>query len=1091
MDKENIANEKDIIYHLQNLSQGIVNPETIKYINKISENILNIAPFCKLFISLDENSSLLGHITVNIFGILKQNFSLLISNNPQNNNIYDEVKNLVFRCLEEKYLNMKNPEELIRRNMSDIITILILGGINYHWEECIPQLIQASINGNTFNLYYLILRALADIDYLIHYNYSEEEDYENEIYISTGERMKIKDKLINNKDIVIKYIFYIFNMINNFAEEKYINEYICAILDIIKCWTNFGLNFLKNENIAKIAYFVMDNCKIKNPQKFSNLIIESINNSNNSKIYKNFYEKGASPEKLAGKILNSIDSDEKKGLDDLLNFIFPKLLLIKENKCPSNFPDNAYNKELSKAYLNILESIIENYIYFFFNFDDPNSVILNYYQYFIRYKNRKISSLFFEGLGEIRYFINNFYRFYGLNDEQKSNFVNYFMEIIFGVLENCKYDYLNLNDISSLNKDILCKENSLDLEKSSGFFNSREKKNNDGIDDIMEVDEYRNTANDVFYNIYLILLENFGDNGASQLLKKIISPLYLNNNEKDFDLIENILFYAIGSLSEIFEIYNANLSKNIIKNVINDVLDGKISIKNQRILVDFLVLIYFYNNILANEQDIFYKIVKFLIDISKKIDNENIRQSCYIIISAVSHDKNPSIKIDINILNDLFNIYNEKYSKYHEKEISTLKEIINSILYISGISKNNSTANISTEDIPIYKKLIQKLSEPLNKEIKIYLDTYENNNNNSKIKEQLISEIIKSIVLQGEILTKLNDFNNELGYNFLKEHLDSFLILTKKILFRFYDNENLVSKIIEFYEKNSKIIGENCKNYVENVNKVFLDFFLENKGENNFKVIQILKHLYKSILTSSEKEESYLQYNNYVLSQYYIIIENLLKLISKSDMKNKNIKEKIRVLCEFHSEIFQNLIINNSEIFYQLIEKLINFLLEAINILKNLEDIEPTKELTLTYLIASFNAFILNKTLIPNYLIKENRNNSCFLSDIILSMSNIIKFKLFNKYVRIDLSKLYCNALDYNINYFCKIFEQFLLMCNIYNKSYISSIIEYLKIFANNKKNLEKMMQLVMNNIRGTEDFKQFNFLFTMATREKLNLNKE
>ena len=69
MDKENIANEKDIIYHLQNLSQGIVNPETIKYINKISENILNIAPFCKLFISLDENSSLLGHITVNIFGI--------------------------------------------------------------------------------------------------------------------------------------------------------------------------------------------------------------------------------------------------------------------------------------------------------------------------------------------------------------------------------------------------------------------------------------------------------------------------------------------------------------------------------------------------------------------------------------------------------------------------------------------------------------------------------------------------------------------------------------------------------------------------------------------------------------------------------------------------------------------------------------------------------------------------------------------------------------------------------------------------------------------------------------------------------------
>ena len=150
---------------------------------------------------MEETNKLLIHIISCIFDLLKKHFKLLLSMDPKNKGIYDNIKILIMKCDNikilimkclERYLTMNNPDKLMTRYVADCLSVLILGGVFYHWTSCIPDLINESMKSN-LNLCYLVLRALADIDILIHYNRIEEESYTSPLIISNGERMQIKD----------------------------------------------------------------------------------------------------------------------------------------------------------------------------------------------------------------------------------------------------------------------------------------------------------------------------------------------------------------------------------------------------------------------------------------------------------------------------------------------------------------------------------------------------------------------------------------------------------------------------------------------------------------------------------------------------------------------------------------------------------------------------------------------------------------------------------------------------------------------------------------------------------------------------------
>ena len=332
----------------------------------------------------------------------------------------------------------------------------------------------------------------------------------------------------------------------------------------------------------------------------------------------------------------------------MLNFILPKIIELKEKE--KNKLNN-YEKKMLETYAKILAEILEDYIYFFFNFsDEKTGIVLNLFRYFLKHKSRTISSLFFDALEEMETFINYYYKFYGLNDSQKIEFVNYLMDIIFGVMENCSYKKLEQNDMSLLEKEILDFKNDFDNEneKQSIQNNLYQNKDLEGYDEDQDFDLnfFRINAETVFSHIFLIIIKNL-------------------------DIKIDIIFYVLSSLN-IFENYHKHkYSIDKINDMIKSLSFSEIICQNKRLFIDYLILINKFTNIIIYDLETFKKVSYFLLSSHKNSDIEIIKQSCYQVLLKLFREINCYIKLDnifINeVFNEVYNVYQKVYNKYQYK----------------------------------------------------------------------------------------------------------------------------------------------------------------------------------------------------------------------------------------------------------------------------------------------------------------------------------------------------------------------------------------------------------------------------------------
>ena len=1104
-----LGNKQDILKYLNARMTGYEITEANDYFNKIQQNIGNIQILCEIFLEMDENNILINHVITSIFGLLKSNMYHLLSTNEKDIEIYRKVKILILNCIKNKYFKMNNPNKIIRKNISDSLTLIILSGIIYHWTTAIQDLIKECSNQGNLEYIYIVLRALGSIDYLLHYRREiSEENYEDSIKISQKDKIQIKEKLIQEKNIVINFLLNIYNNINNIENENFRRIMISQLFDTTKCWTNFELNIFKNENLSKMIYTIINSNMLENPENFSEMICDIIKKSHNSKITKDITtDRGETPAQLSQRLFKSIDFEEKKGMELLLSFLLPKLeeLKIKNNNL------NEYESKLFKEYSKILASIIENYIYLFFNFSDKRSeMILGWFNYFLKYKKRAISYLFFEGLNVMREFINEYYRFSGLSNSQKIDFVNYLMDIVYGVMENCSYNKLDQKDISLLEQEILCKNFTLNSEPPKsltylGQYQNEYLEENDDLKDI-DINTYRSNAESVFYNIFLILLENFQDPGTCQFLNKILSSLQLNKlNEQSYlynpitEIKIDVVFFVIFSIIDIFEIEEAPNSIKIIHNLIKEILNTKIIFQNQRIFIDFLVLINKFTQKLVLDKDNLNNVMKFLILISKNSNNQNIEKSCYIVLFNICYEINDEMTIDNSFILEFYNIYQNIYNKYQFPNIKPLQDIIDIILILSGVNKNIINNNkIDPKENNKYNpnliNVIQQISYPINNEIKNLLDKVENNNQDKKQKLILKFEIVKGYTLQGKILESLENYSIDLRDKFLKDHLNKTLNLTKKIFELFQNDEEVLNPLLIFYSQNANAIGECCKENFNEFNNIMLNYYLS--SESHFKVLRTLKLLYFSIILSIDKKDnSYLPKNKYILDQYSIIMNTFINNISKLNNINSKITENIKEISDFHYYLFPKFNFNspllnqNNELinYYNLIQMIINFFINCMTLFQNL-DKEPINEIVLVSIIKSFNTFFINFSLSKDFLIKNNNNNSCIFIELIISLWDIIFFKLFNCSARKELINCYFNAIQYDSNYFCAAFEKCISQKNKIPKNYIKPIIEYIQCFQNDSDLINRMLDLIIDNFQGNAqlDAKQMSYYLSLVARKKL-----
>ena len=537
----------------------------------------------------------------------------------------------------------------------------------------------------------------------------------------------------------------------------------------------------------------------------------------------------------------------------------------------------------------------------------------------------------------------------------------------------------------------------------------------------------------------------------------------------------------MNSLSRIIELENPEKSWKTIKKVINDFLEAKIVLENQGIFIDYIVMIYNYCSFIGKENDIFWKVIKFIMNATKSLNNEKIERSCFTILSKLCGEKDENIQINTNIIDELFNLFNEKYLNYSFKKIPEITDLIKTIFSLLGIKESNQNNNISQKKMSFYKGLINKIIEPINIKIKELLCQYELNMNDTGIKDILLSKIIKSFSVQKEIIIKLSNFNSELKDYFINNYLEKYLFLTEKIIHLFYDT--IIEEFVSFYKIIAKHIEQTTQSNIENLNNFLINLSFSPKGNNNYELFDILTMIYSNLFILAEKnknEQLYLQLNNYFVQYFMKIVQNLMGIISKSDLKNKEIKNKLKALFKFIIKVFPKLIINpqnHNEL--KIIEDLINFLISCITILINLEkEVEINSELLISNLCSSFNAIFNNK-----YYINSNSNISNYLFNSVQNLWEVIYFKMFNATSRNNFVYFYATALKYDVNTFCGVFSK--LIENKYEKKYINAIIEYLLFFKDNNSKCKEMITTVIEIIKGSENLKKLEFFQIVLTKEK------
>ena len=129
---------------------------------------MSIKIFGSLFFKIKLNDQILDHIIICIYDLLAKHITTLASVEENQISIYNEIKSLIFQCVNKRYLSLENPTNIMKNFICDCISILIISGISHNWEKCIEELISDAQN-NTPELIYICLKSIADCDLIMNF----------------------------------------------------------------------------------------------------------------------------------------------------------------------------------------------------------------------------------------------------------------------------------------------------------------------------------------------------------------------------------------------------------------------------------------------------------------------------------------------------------------------------------------------------------------------------------------------------------------------------------------------------------------------------------------------------------------------------------------------------------------------------------------------------------------------------------------------------------------------------------------------------------------------------------------------------------
>ena len=893
-------------------SNFIFNPENIsKYWNllntsnspedrKIANEFLfqfkkNCPQSLEISIELFKNESLDDKIisSLLIYQYLKENPKILLNNEK----LFNQIKSYILDTILIPYSNEKNSEENKNINESKIsfiierfcysMSIIVSIGCCSYWPNAIDEMI--SFGKKTIKNTYLVTIIFGNCN-------NELKD----LFLPNKYEFIIKNKFIEKKEEFKNFINTIF-VNKDKIDKKLYNKTVDLAINL----TSFEVNILYIPNLVKV---ILSDINLSNIDSLIKLFRESINYSKSKKIEDEYND------------LDISEYDSKISKDELISFSYIIDIII-------NYVQNHNNnidEDIAFGLGQIFSSFTENYVYMFFKKDSLSQKIFNLFLYFISHKLRKISQLFFETISIINHFIKVNYKFSNYTEDEKVQFMNYFIEILFNITKNCIFKSITKKQDIQLAEEYITILNTQN-NKNAEINNQINEEKEDIIDEINEIsiDDYRIAAEDAFTNIFEIFAVNYGKNGVNYFFTKITENIipfldkqYNEINEQNILSVE-VVIYIIKSISNSFE--DLNLERNSLNQFTLILIKSQI-ILNNFILFKSLLLIDEASSIFDYNKSFFSELVNFLLNqISLKMNAEfgNFEQINKLISFILMHICEAYENIFISeVWEKIYQVYLHYYDKFNFYCVNNITE---ALCYLLNFEDNNNEILSNEVTLNYFIKIVEA---PIIRIIKIgEICINEKNINNNKEK-MIREEIIKNFGVMTSVLKQCSFIEDKSFINNIFDEIYKKIFQQLNIIINKYNKDSeIMNCFMNTFTKCSAHLNIDSLNSIyQNFNELMINSFFINN--DNFQSIHVLKNIYNLKLHNIKDKSS-------TNKEYIEIYNNCLKLIRQicsAIITSSNYKlELMLCLSSFFVSIFSQLNSINKEDYVIITDTIILF----------------------------------------------------------------------------------------------------------------------------------------------------------------------
>ena len=881
MNNSNFIFSPENVSKYWNLLNNSNNPNDKKEANEYLMQIKKNCPqLLEISIELFKSQSLDDKIisSLLIYQYLKENPNILLSNEQ----LFNQIKSFILDSILIPYTTENDIEDNknINKSKADLIiericysmSIIVLIGCCSFWPNALDDMI--SFGKKTIKHTYLMTIILGNCNNEL-----------NGLFLSNKLEFEIKNKFIEKKDEFKNFINTIFINIDKINKKLY-----SKTVDLAINLTSFEVNILYIPNLIKI---VLTDINVSNIDSLTKLFCESINYSKSKKLEDEYNDFDIS------EFDNKISKDELTSFNYIIDIIISYI---------QNHNSNL-DEDIAFGLGQIFSSFTENFVYMFFKKDSLSQKIFNLFFFFISHKIRKISQLFFETIAIIKNFIEINYKFSNYNQDEKIQFMNYFLKILFNITNNCLFKTITKKQDINLSGEYITIENNNTSNKND--INNGKEKEDYALDEINEIsiDDYRIAAEEAFIDVFQIFALNYNKDGVNyffnQITKDIIPLLEKSSKditEQDILLVE-VVIYIIKCISQSFE--DLKLDKTPLNQFVLIISRSQIALNNF-ILDNFLLLIdeaccsFDYN------KSFFSELISFLLkQIIFKMDNEidssgEINKLISVVLNHIC-EAYKGIFIP-EIWEKIYQVYINYYDKYNSFTLNRISETLCSLLIIEEDDKDNLLSNDVI--ISCFKKIIEA---PIIRIIKI-AEIILNKN------KEMIEDKEKEKKVKLEIVKNFNAITISLKQS---SFIDDKSIINNIFNEFYWKTYQQLSIIINEYNKDSEIINcfmstfIKCSNYLnieslnsiyQNFNELMINSFLINN--ENYQSINVIKNIYSLKLRNIKQKDL----SNKEYAEIYNNFLKLLRQICSAIITSSNYKLELMLsLSSFFTSIFLQL----------------------------------------------------------------------------------------------------------------------------------------------------------------------------------------